>query len=170
MIYNIEAGVVNCKECVQDFCFQKCEGFEVTNLLPKREFDEDDPMADEFRKAEVQFLKMQSKGTRTMFEIKSIDVVKNKKLRENFEAKKAELARSSGTNVKSLLLFHGTPQRNIDSIIRNNFDLSIRANGRALGDGVYFSEQPEVSVGYSFPCEWCNIMHRLTEYVVTSHR
>ena len=80
------------------------------------------------------------------------------------------MTRSSGTNVKSLLLFHGTPQRNIDSIIRNNFDLSIRANGRALGDGVYFSEQPEVSLGYGFPCEWCNIMHGLTEYVVASHR
>ena len=31
----------------------------------------------------------------------------------------------------------------------NNFDLSIRKNGKAHGDGVYFSEQPEVSLGYS---------------------
>ena len=51
--------------------------------------------------------------------------------------------------MKSLLLFHGTPQRNVLSILQNNFDTSKVANGRVYGDGVYFSEQPEVSLGYS---------------------
>ena len=48
-----------------------------------------------------------------------------------------------------LLLFHGTPQKNVESILKNNFDTSIIANGRACGNGVYFSECPDVSIGYS---------------------
>ena len=51
--------------------------------------------------------------------------------------------------MKSLLLFHGTPQENIASILRDNFNLAKKVNGRKYGDGVYFSEQPEVSVGYT---------------------
>ena len=39
--------------------------------------------------------------------------------------------------------------KNIEPILKNNFDLSIRTNGRSYGDGVYFSECPEVSLGYS---------------------
>jgi len=54
-----------------------------------------------------------------------------------------------GSDVKSLLLFHGTPQQNVASILKDNFDTSKVVNGRAYGDGVYFSEQPEVSLGYS---------------------
>ena len=33
--------------------------------------------------------------------------------------------------------------------MRDNFDLSKVANGRNFGNGVYFSEMPEVSLGYS---------------------
>ena len=70
-------------------------------------------------------------------------------MKEKFEARRNQLVKTEGADVKSLLLFHGTPQQNIPSILQNNFDTSKVVNGRALGDGVYFSEQPEVSLGYS---------------------
>ena len=123
---------------------------EVTKVLPKREFDEDDPLADGFRKAEAQFLKMQADGFHMNLCIESVDIVKNKFLQEQFDERRAELNRTEkGGNVKSLLLFHGTPQQNTMSILRDNFDLQKRVNGRKFGDGVYFSEQPEVSIGYT---------------------
>ena len=165
MTYDTSAKMFHCHRCEKDFC-RKCwhfvttlgpclkctaEDFEVINVLPKREFDEDDPMAVEYRKAESQFLRMQAKsqGRYTNLEIQSVDVVKNRKLKDKFEEKKNQLAKTEGADVKSLLLFHGTPQQNVLSILQNNFDTSKVVNGRAYGDGVYFSEQPEVSLGYS---------------------
>ena len=68
---------------------------------------------------------------------------------KHFYPLRKELKRTEG-DVKSLLVFHGTPQQNTMSILRDNFDLSKRVNGRKYGDGVYFSEQPEVSIGYTF--------------------
>ena len=163
MTYDTAANIFHCHRCEKDCCrkcwqccptpdqCQKCptEDFEVINLLPRREFDEEDPMADEYRKAESQFLRMQAKGRHTNLEIQSIDVVRNKILKERFEAKKTQFAMTEGADVKSLLLFHGTPQQNVPSILKDNFDTSKVANGRAYGNGVYFSEQPEVSLGYS---------------------
>ena len=163
MTYDTAANIFHCHRCEKDCCrkcwqccptpdqCQKCppEDFEVINLLPRREFDEEDPMADEYKKAESQFLRMQAKGRHTNLEIQSIDVVRNKILKERFEAKKTQFAMTEGADVKSLLLFHGTPQQNVPSILKDNFDTSKVANGRAYGNGVYFSEQPEVSLGYS---------------------
>ena len=66
------------------------------------------------------------------------------KYTSHFDKKKRELNKTVGSDVRSLLLFHGTPQESIASILRDNFDLDKRLNGRK-----YFSEQPEVSVGYT---------------------
>ena len=73
-----------------------------------------------------------------------IDVVKNETIQSRFEKKKAEFS-NDGSKVDCLLLFHGTPQQNIHSILHHNFDLGKKVNGRVYGDRVYFSEQPEVS-------------------------
>ena len=121
---------------------------EVSKVLQKREFNEDDPLEDGFRKAEAQFLKMQAEGFHMNLGIESVDIVKNKFLQEQFDERRKELSRTEG-DMKSLLLFHGTPHQNTMSILRDNFDLSKRVNGRKYGDGVYFSEQPEVSIGYT---------------------
>ena len=118
---------------------------EVSKVLQKREFNEDDPLEDGFRKAEAQFLKMQADGFHMNLCIESVDIVKNKFLKEQFDERRKELNRTEG-DVKSLLLFHGTPQQNTMSILRDNFDLGKRVNGRKYGDGVYFSEQPEVTL------------------------
>jgi len=145
-----------CRKCkMEQHIPYKCKGqlfdekvdFQVINILPKRMFDENDPMDKEFRIAEGQFLRMNSK-TKNKYEITSIDVVYNKDLSSKFEKKEEEFS-ANGGNEGCLLLFHGTPQQNIELILKNNFDLSIKTNGRAYGDGVYFSECPEVSLGYS---------------------
>ena len=144
-----------CRKCKQEQhipykckvqVFDESVEFQVINILPKRMFDESDFLDREFRIAEGQFLRMNA-STKQNYEIKSIDIVVNKVLQQKFEDKKEELSNQGYGDC--LLLFHGTPQQNIQPILRNNFDLSIKTNGRAYGDGVYFSECPEVSLGYS---------------------
>jgi len=144
-----------CRKCKHEQHIPfKCKGqlfdenveYQVIKILPKRMFDDGDPLDKEFRIAEGQFLRMNSKAKQN-YEIASIDVVHNKALSKKFEDKKEELA--SQGHGDCLLLFHGTPMKNIEPILKNNFDLSIRTNGRSYGDGVYFSECPEVSLGYS---------------------
>jgi len=125
----------------------KLDGFQVLRINPNRFFNPDDFYEKEYRIAEGQFLRMQA-ATLAQLEISSIDLVTNKKLQEKFEEKKMALS-NKNKDVQCLLLFHGTPQSNIISILKNNFDLSIITNGRAYGHGVYFSECPEVSLGYS---------------------
>jgi hypothetical protein len=121
--------------------------FKVTRVLESSDFDETDPMITGYRLAEGQVLRMQAKGTHRGLAIHSVDIVTNKTLKEKFEKKKAELAKAGCGESK--LLFHGTPQANVEGILKDNFDLSRIANGRAHGNGVYFSEQPEVSLGYA---------------------
>ena len=77
-------------------------------------------------------LKMQADGYHMNLSIESVDVVKNRYLQKQLDKKKRELNK---TEVKSLLLFHGTPQENIASILRDNFDLGKRVNGRKYTDG-----------------------------------
>jgi len=120
--------------------------FKKTRVLPSRTFDAENNLEHEFRIAEGQFLRMKREGKR--YEIQSIDVIENEKLKAKFEKKRQDL-KAKGVDDKPLLIFHGTPQANIDPILKNNFDLKKMVNGRAHGDGVYFSEMPEVSLGYS---------------------
>jgi len=148
----------NCVECGTDTCRlcymqahgegQECviEGFKKITVLPSRNFDAENDLDREFRIAEGQFLRMMSNGKN--YEIKSIEIVKNDKLEKKFNAKKQEF-KELGIDDKPLLIFHGTPVKNIEAILRHNFDLSKVSNGRKFGDGVYFSEKPEVSVRYT---------------------
>ena len=71
--------------------------------------------------------------------VQSADIVSSRSLKESFDKKKKIFeARGLG---HSLLLFHGTPYANVGSICWVNFSLAKVANGRAHGDGVYFSER-----------------------------
>ena len=67
--------------------------------------------------------------------IESVDVVKNRYLQKQLDKRKRELNKTEGSEVKNLLLLHGTPQENIASILRDNFDLGKRVNGRKYTDG-----------------------------------
>ena len=78
---------------------------------------------------------MQADGYHMNLSIESVDVVKNRFLQKQFDQRKRELNKTEGSEVKSLLLFHGAPQENIASILRDNFDLGKRVNGRKYTDG-----------------------------------
>jgi len=128
---------------------KEVDGFQIRRIKQKRSYNPNDVTETEFRVAEGHFLRMKANNSYFYgMEIASIDLVTNRVLEAKFEAKKNELS-EAGKEAESLLLFHGTPQSNILSILKENFDPSKMRNGRAYGDGVYFSEQPEVSFGYS---------------------
>jgi len=147
-----------CVECGADACRlcylkahgegQECvmEGYKKVTVLPTRNFDAENDLDREFRIAEGQFLRMMSK--KKNYEIKSIEIVTNEKLEKKFNSKKQEF-KELGIDDKPMLIFHGTPVKNIEAILRHNFDLNKVSNGRKFGDGVYFSEKPEVSVRYT---------------------
>ena len=119
--------------------------FHIKNVQPKRTFDESDVLDMEYKIVEGHFQRLASWYQKRLV-IQSIDIVFNRVLKAKFEAKQADL-RAKGCG-ECYLFFHGTPEKNIPSILRNNFDLSIVENGRAHGNGVYFSERPNVSLGY----------------------
>merc|ERR1719154_501318 len=144
------AKVFVCYQCKGEFCrkckevqhipfkcsnqdniiFDEKDPFKIINILPKRGYDESDPLEKEFRTAESQFLRMNIISKKNYI-IKSIDLVHNVELQKKFDEKQAEL-NLQGCG-ECLLLFHGTPQANILPILKNNFDLSITTNGRAYG-------------------------------------
>ncbi len=78
--------------------------------------------------------------------IGQIDYVENDVLEAKFIAKKEDFMKR-GIDTNELHFFHGTKDGNIESIMRDNFDLqkSVRF---AHGKGIYFSEFPDVSLGY----------------------
>ena len=111
---------------------------QISRVEPKRVLDEGF-LSMQFRLAESQFARMATHVGGQKQKIISVDVVQNARLRASFKAKQKELEGKGKGG--SLLLFHGTQQANIESILKNNFDLSIVTNGRRYGNGVYFSER-----------------------------
>jgi ubiquitin-conjugating enzyme E2 Q len=55
----------------------------------------------------------------------------------------------NGKHYPSLFAWHGSQLSNWHSIIRTGLDFSQTSNGRAYGDGVYFSKEFGVSCGYT---------------------
>ena len=60
---------------------------------------------------------MQADGYYMNLSIESVDVVKNRYLQKQLDKRKRELNKTEGSEVKNLLLLHGTPQENIASIL-----------------------------------------------------
>lgn len=82
------------------------------------------------------------------YEINAIEVVRNPELEANFQKKKIWL-KSKGSPDGEIRGFHGTDPQNIDSIIKQNLDPNRAAtHGRRHGEGCYFSEFPDFSLGY----------------------
>jgi len=126
------------------------QGFSLRPIHSSREFSDDTDRA-EFLKAEAIVLRGLSRARgenlRTL-EVVKVEIVENPRLKRKFEAKRNKEVEEGGSG-ESLMLCHGTPKENILPIVRYNFDPMIVNNGRAYGDGVYFSECPEVSLRYS---------------------
>ena len=120
--------------------------FSKTNVLPKRHYDQDNPLDFHFMIAESKFSRMLALSGSSK-QIDSIDVISNPILASKFENKKKEFNRRN-VDDRPIFCFHGTPQQNVDEILKLNFDLK-KVKRTAHGFGIYFSEQPDVSIGYA---------------------
>ena len=90
-------------------------------------------------------------GYRGPQKLKAIFYHSNAKLEAAFELEKTEMERKYPRQPESdhILAFHGTPNdQNIDKIVRENFKMDLIRRA-AHGHGIYFSEFPDVSLGYA---------------------
>ena len=73
---------------------------------------------------------------------------------------------NDGNKVKELLLFHGTDDSNIDSILENNFNIDYVSGHKKkvmmYGRGVYLSEHPEISFGYGNKVLLCKVSRKIS--------
>ena len=85
--------------------------------------------------------------------VSSFDFIKNPALEEAF-AKQKEIFKEEGKPTTEVYLFHGTAAANIDSILKENLSLELSSKHqdshkkRVLGEGMYFSQYPAVSLMY----------------------
>ena len=55
-----------------------------------------------------------------------------------------------GSDRKTCLAFHGTPEQNIDNICEKGFDASKRnTHGQSYGIGEYFASTPSIPLGFT---------------------
>ena len=129
-------------------------------MCPRNDLDFTDPLQILYLAAEATFLRMVDKsgqgstiGRKT---IKSIEYVENESIRASFMEKKSKfLADKIPHNER--LVFHGTNEENIGSILRQNFRLDL-CHRFLHGKGVYFSEFPDISLGYGSGLLLCRVM------------
>lgn len=123
------------------------------NILPPKRARSFDAMEMHFCLAESQFSRLMMRR-KMHYEVQSVDLYLNPALMTKFEMMQAKLEAKypGGNEHKPVLAFHGTRVKNITPIVEDNFDLSKLAtntgNQGAYGAGIYFSEFPEVSIGY----------------------
>jgi len=124
---------------------------QIVRLQPKREYDDGNTEDQHFMVAESRFHRMLASRAKdnASFKLDSVDLVKNEKLWTKFKNKQKEFE-VMGKNCKPLMIFHGTNNENIEPIVRNNFNIDKVSHGRVYGDGVYFSECPEISMKYNY--------------------
>ena len=125
----------------------KAATFQHHHIKPKRAVDPNDPLEHEFRMAESQFSRM---GQR-QYKVLSVDFYVNPPLSDKFNKRQAQLEAKYGLGSpesKYILGFHGTDPNNFDAIVKTNFDMS-KVKTCAFGLGIYFSEFPDVSIGYA---------------------
>jgi hypothetical protein len=132
--------------------YQSNQDFEKVKLTLSRTFDASNPKDHLCRIATGHFAAMkqhyQTAYSRSLKEIKYVELIVNKRLEAAFDAKKDDFQRREIPS-HEVLAFHGTSSSNIDSILRTNLDPNRTvAHGRAHGHGCYFSEFPDVSQGY----------------------
>eukprot|EP00484_Ammonia_sp_Unknown_P000402 CAMPEP_0197022686 /NCGR_PEP_ID=MMETSP1384-20130603/3501_1 /TAXON_ID=29189 /ORGANISM="Ammonia sp." /LENGTH=663 /DNA_ID=CAMNT_0042450771 /DNA_START=8 /DNA_END=1996 /DNA_ORIENTATION=+ len=147
-------------------------------LQQKRNLHEDE--ADRiFRQCESQFMRScQNLGgaanglNRTITEV---EYIINPTLMKKFNAKKKKLMaknKCDESKLNIILAWHGTPNTNIDGIVKSNFCLSkISANSGDkgwYGKGIYFSEYAKISLGYGKGLLLCKVMLGKSYKMLTS--
>ena len=73
--------------------------------------------------------------------------MKNSVLESAYQ-QKVEYFKANNIPHESIFAFHGTKSSVIDSILKENFDIT-KAQRQAHGPGNYFSEYPNTALGYS---------------------
>ena len=106
--------------------------------------------------ADSHFYKMQAQQSGLRRKVKSVDVILNPTLGAAFEKKKKEF-KKKGKNCDPIYAYHGTTTNVIDDILKTNFDKKF-AKRQAHGKGHYFSEYPEVSLGYGPGLIFCELL------------
>ena len=132
-------------------------------LQSRRSVDMKDPKDFHFRIAESQFLRLKATGRYSGAQnatIKSIDYYVNPALVRKFEIMQQRMKMKYGNSKESeyILAFHGTPSRDVmESIMKENFRLD-KIQRAAYGRGIYFSEFPDVSLGYGQQLLLCKVL------------
>ena len=130
------------------------------NVMASREVNFQDPFEMYCSFAESHFRRMAVASKPPLSQqqatISSIDIVINKDLERKFEATKL-LFKHLGIPDKEILAYHGTDKNNIDSILKNNLQLSC-ARRQRYGTGNYFSEFPSISLHYGDGLLLCRIL------------
>ena len=119
----------------------KSNNVECSFSMERATYDEEDEIMQSFTK--------RSYHSSTKSEDKFLRAfkVRNKKTDEAFDKYCRANPRAGGNR---RILFHGTVKRNLYSIVENGLIIQrVYANGRAFGNGLYFAEQPEKSIGYT---------------------
>ncbi|KAJ3086564.1 hypothetical protein HK102_012902 [Quaeritorhiza haematococci] len=85
--------------------------------------------------------------------VEKVEYVVNEQLHRSF-TEKVEEYQSSGRSHKIEIAFHGTAQKNIESILENGFRIGGQnghpiTHGTALGMGVYLGRKPQTSMVYT---------------------
>ena len=127
-------------------------------ITPKREVDLNDLKDVHFRIAEAQFLRLIQRRGHAL-RITSIDYWINPNLIAKFEREenKMQAKYGRGKESKAVLAFHGTQPYNVDQIMKENFRLD-KIKRTAFGHGIYFSEFPDVSIGYGTGLILCKVL------------
>ena len=128
-------------------------------IKPVREYDETDEMQMHFRIAESQVLRMLQRNTGSSLTLKSVDYYQNPTLISHFKKKQDEFKKKYRGQMeeKPVLAFHGTDEKNIDSIVKDNLSMTKKHRG-VYGSGIYFSEFPDVSLGYGKGLLLCRVL------------
>ena len=92
--------------------------FSRINVKPSRIVNTLDANENTYRSVEGHFMRMGGTGSA----IQSIDIVKNDALEEAFQRKIREF-KLKGIPLDVIFAYHGTPATNLDSILKDNFDL-----------------------------------------------
>ena len=107
--------------------------------------------------ADSHFYKMANQARLTA-KVKSITVIQNSKLHAAFESKRKDFI-AKGIPADFIYAYHGTKNDPtvMDSILKNNFDMKY-AQRQVHGPGHYFSEYPDVSLGYGTGLIFCQLL------------
>jgi Fe2+ transport system protein FeoA len=124
-----------------------------------------DPVTVHVNAAEAALRRGMRNDTQNEVVIRSLiefNYIENPKLEEQFIAKKQRLL-SLGCNGAEQLMFHGTHPANTHNICTGNFNLAVKSKRFAYGRGIYFSQCPNISLGYGSDLILCRVLPGLSQ-------